>query len=247
MEDTRNVPSAPIARGFELHRKDPFIKKQYDEEEGLGKHDAGTVNSAIESSPLLVYEDSPEEGRGRSVPPYVSWIAAATFAGMAVIANLSKGNAFPVLSNFMTNTIENSAVIGAYICNAMTMKGVNNRSGKFDDRLKVVVVNQNTMKVTQDTIVANQNTMKATQDTMKAAQDTMKATQDTMKAAQDTMKATQDTMEGDIAKILVTQGTMEGSIANIMVTQGKILAMLGQQQQSDVRKNKSDKENHWRV
>jgi hypothetical protein len=219
MEDTRNVPSAPIARGFELHRKDPFIKKQYDEEEGLGKHDAGTVNSAIESSPLLVYVDSPEEGRGRSVPPYVSWIAAATFAGMAVIANLSRGNAFPVLSNFMTNTIENSAVIGAYICNAMTMKGVNNRSGKFDDRLKVVVVNQNTMKVTQDTIVANQKTM----------------------------KATQDTMEGDIAKILVTQGTMEGSIANIMVTQGKILAMLGQQQQSDVRKNKSDKENHWRV
>ena len=205
MEDTRNVPSAPIARGFELHRKDPFIKKQYDEEEGLGKHDAGTVNSASESSPLLVHVDSPEEGRGRSVPPYVSWIAAATFAGMAVIANLSKGNAFPVLSSFMTNTIENSAVIGAYICNAMTMKGVNNRSGKFDDCLKVVVVNQNTM-------VANQNTMKAAQDTMKATQD-----------------------------------TMEGGIANIMVTQGKILAMLGQQQQSDVRKNMSDKENHWRV
>jgi hypothetical protein len=198
MEDTRNVPSAPIARGFELHRKDPFIKKQYDEEEGLGKHDAGTVNSASESSPLLVHVDSPEEGRGRSVPPYVSWIAAATFAGMAVIANLSKGNAFPVLSSFMTNTIENSAVIGAYICNAMTMKGVNNRSDKFDDCLKVVV--------------ANQNTMKATQDTMKATQD-----------------------------------TMEGGIANIMVTQGKILAMLGQQQQSDVRKNMSDKENHWRV
>jgi hypothetical protein len=219
MEDTRNVPSAPIARGFELHRKDPFIKKQYDEEEGLGKHDAGTVNSASESSPLLVHVDSPEEGRGRSVPPYVSWIAAATFAGMAVIANLSKGNAFPVLSSFMTNTIENSAVIGAYICNAMTMKGVNNRSGKFDDCLKVVVVNQNTM-------VANQNTMKAAQDTMKATQDTMNATQDTMKATQD---------------------TMEGGIANIMVTQGKILAMLGQQQQSDVRKNMSDKENHWRV
>jgi hypothetical protein len=219
MEDTRNVPSAPIARGFELHRKDPFIKKQYDEEEGLGKHDAGTVNSASESSPLLVHVDSPEEGRGRSVPPYVSWNAAATFAGMAVIANLSKGNAFPVLSSFMTNTIENSAVIGAYICNAMTMKGVNNRSGKFDDCLKVVVVNQNTM-------VANQNTMKAAQDTMKATQDTMNATQDTMKATQD---------------------TMEGGIANIMVTQGKILAMLGQQQQSDVRKNMSDKENHWRV
>jgi hypothetical protein len=219
MEDTRNVPSAPIARGFELHRKDPFIKKQYDEEEGLGKHDAGTVNSASESSPLLVHVDSPEEGRGRSVPPYVSWIAAATFAGMAVIANLSKGNAFPVLSSFMTNTIENSAVIGAYICNAMTMKGVNNRSSKFDDCLKVVVVNQNTM-------VANQNTMKAAQDTMKATQDTMNATQDTMKATQD---------------------TMEGGIANIMVTQGKILAMLGQQQQSDVRKNMSDKENHWRV
>jgi ethanolamine utilization microcompartment shell protein EutL len=68
----------------------------------------------------------------------------------------------------------------------------------------------------------------------------MVTNQNTMKAAQDTMKATQDTMKA-------TQDTMEGGIANIMVTQGKILAMLGQQQQSDVRKNMSDKENHWRV